>query len=88
MIDQSWDNTSENTANEQHVIDKYEQMVRDIHQSGKEVPARPIYEDAVGSDFAKMQVENSQRLMKKSRSFSFSLPDYLGKNYERIFKHA
>ncbi len=88
MIDHSWDDTSENTVNEQHIIDKYEEMIRNRQQAGKEIPARPIDPDTVGPDFAKMQVENSQRIMRKAQSKSFHFPQWLGNSYERIFGHA
>jgi len=88
MIDHSWDETSENTVNEEHVREKYREMIMNRQQVGKEIPARPIYPDAVGEDFAKSQVEISQSIMKKSQNKSFSLPKHLGSAYERIFKHA
>lgn len=50
----------------------YLRMARDARQAGREIPAQEVPADAPGARWA---VEASQRLMRRSRSSFFTVPD-------------
>lgn len=61
---------------EQEAIDEcnatYLKMARDARQAGREIPAQEVPASAPGARWA---VEASQRLMRRSRTSYFTVPD-------------
>ena len=58
----------------ENIREKHLQMVMDLKQAGKEVPAVPISASVVGLDQARQAAEASQRSIRWSSRRSFVIP--------------